>query len=270
MLCAIGALSLVPAADAQTTQAVLDASSTITFRATLAGSYTQWMNIAAAASLELGVAADNSSVIVKSIHIASPPISCTVSMGGDVGMTVNGLIVDTLASAPATLPAQLDSGNLVFSGANLASAAAGTVNYSATGLPCTTLHNHGGQCSGPFNLALTGATTTGQILSGAVSSTPGPSGGRDFSISYFASFPLTTGATWGSIAVSAQLHGTFPESSAVACPADFDGVNGLSVVDIFQFLNAWFAGDQRANFNHNGGLDVQDIFDFLNAWFVGC
>jgi hypothetical protein len=56
----------------------------------------------------------------------------------------------------------------------------------------------------------------------------------------------------------------------VACPADFNGVGGLSVQDIFDFLSAWFAADPRANFNGVNGITVQDIFDFLGAWFGGC
>jgi glucose/arabinose dehydrogenase len=58
--------------------------------------------------------------------------------------------------------------------------------------------------------------------------------------------------------------------SCPTCPVDFNGVDGLNVQDIFDYLNAWFAGDPRADFNGVGGLTVQDIFDFLNAWFVGC
>jgi probable HAF family extracellular repeat protein len=57
--------------------------------------------------------------------------------------------------------------------------------------------------------------------------------------------------------------------STPACPADFNGADGLSVQDIFDFLNAWFAGSPAADIN-GGGLSVQDIFDFLNAWFAGC
>ncbi len=53
------------------------------------------------------------------------------------------------------------------------------------------------------------------------------------------------------------------------CIADFDGVGGVTVQDIFEFLNAWFANDPRADIN-GGGVDVPDIFDFLNAWFSGC
>ncbi len=59
-------------------------------------------------------------------------------------------------------------------------------------------------------------------------------------------------------------------TAAGCCAPDFDGSGALAVQDIFEFLNAWFAGDARADFNHTGGLTVQDIFDFLNAWFAGC
>ncbi|HVU62694.1 MAG TPA: GC-type dockerin domain-anchored protein [Phycisphaerales bacterium] len=54
------------------------------------------------------------------------------------------------------------------------------------------------------------------------------------------------------------------------CRADFNGSGGLSVQDIFDFLNGWFAGDAAADFNGTNGLEVQDIFDFLSAWFAGC
>ncbi len=54
------------------------------------------------------------------------------------------------------------------------------------------------------------------------------------------------------------------------CPADFNGAGGLDVQDIFDFLNAWFAGNPQADFNGQNGLEVQDVFSFLNAWFAGC
>ncbi len=53
-----------------------------------------------------------------------------------------------------------------------------------------------------------------------------------------------------------------------ACPADWNHSGTLTVQDIFDFLNAWFAG--AADFNNDTQLTVQDIFDFLNAWFAGC
>jgi hypothetical protein len=51
--------------------------------------------------------------------------------------------------------------------------------------------------------------------------------------------------------------------------ADYDLNGTLSVQDIFAFLNGWFAGDPRADFN-GGGLSVSDIFDYLHAWFAAC
>jgi hypothetical protein len=53
------------------------------------------------------------------------------------------------------------------------------------------------------------------------------------------------------------------------CLPDFNCDGMVSVQDIFDFLNAWFAGNPRADIN-GGGLSVQDIFDFLNLWFAGC
>jgi hypothetical protein len=55
-----------------------------------------------------------------------------------------------------------------------------------------------------------------------------------------------------------------------ACAADFNGVNGVTVQDIFDFLTAWLAGSPSANFNGVNGVTVQDIFDFLTAWLAGC
>ncbi len=57
-----------------------------------------------------------------------------------------------------------------------------------------------------------------------------------------------------------KIYGTTP-----ACPCDWNG-GGLSVPDIFDFLNDWFAG--LGDFNNDGTQSVQDIFDFLGCWFT--
>lgn len=50
---------------------------------------------------------------------------------------------------------------------------------------------------------------------------------------------------------------------------DYDGQRGPS--DLFVFLNAWFAGEARADFDRSGGAPSPlDVFAFLNAWFAGC
>jgi hypothetical protein len=74
------------------------------------------------------------------------------------------------------------------------------------------------------------------------------------------------------------IHGQFHAGEScgpagnplTCCPANFDGVNGLQVADIFAFLNAWFGGDPRTDFNHDGVHAIGDIFAYLSAWFAGC
>jgi hypothetical protein len=54
------------------------------------------------------------------------------------------------------------------------------------------------------------------------------------------------------------------------CLADYDGVNGPTVQDIFAFISDWFAGQPKTDINYDGTLSLQDIFDFLTLWFHGC
>ncbi len=56
------------------------------------------------------------------------------------------------------------------------------------------------------------------------------------------------------------------------CYADYNKSAGITVGDIFDFLNDWFAGKPFANVGTDGtnnSLAVQNIFDFLNDWFAG-
>lgn len=51
--------------------------------------------------------------------------------------------------------------------------------------------------------------------------------------------------------------------------SDFNGSGDSTTQDIFDFLNAWFAGAATADFNRSGlGPTQQDIFDFINTWFA--
>ncbi|HVU64931.1 MAG TPA: PA14 domain-containing protein, partial [Phycisphaerales bacterium] len=75
-------------------------------------------------------------------------------------------------------------------------------------------------------------------------------------------------------AYGAQTRATVPASAlwraAGVCHADYNGLDGVTVADIFDFLNDWFAGVGRADFDGVDGPTVEDIFDFLNAWFGAC
>lgn len=51
---------------------------------------------------------------------------------------------------------------------------------------------------------------------------------------------------------------------------NFNRQSGVTVQDIFDFINAFFAADLAADFDRSESVTVQDIFDFLTAYFVGC
>jgi hypothetical protein len=56
------------------------------------------------------------------------------------------------------------------------------------------------------------------------------------------------------------------------CYADYNKSGQITVADIFDFLNSWFAGSPFARVGSDGSpgpLAVQNIFDFLNLWFAG-
>ena len=76
-----------------------------------------------------------------------------------------------------------------------------------------------------------------------------------------------------------QAHGQYRGDGVACLPAgafnaccvgNFDGANGVEVHDIFAFLNAWFAGDLRADIDQSGVLKVLDIFTFIGEWRAGC
>lgn len=71
----------------------------------------------------------------------------------------------------------------------------------------------------------------------------------------------------GAGACNASAAATVP-----CCRADYDHSGGLSVGDIFDYLNNWFAGSLDCDYNGNGTgqPSVASIFSFINAWFAGC
>lgn len=67
-----------------------------------------------------------------------------------------------------------------------------------------------------------------------------------------------------------QTVSVYEQIRDAACPADFNGVGGVTVQDIFDFLAAYFGCYMTADVDDNGSLGVQDIFSFLETYFSGC
>jgi hypothetical protein len=57
---------------------------------------------------------------------------------------------------------------------------------------------------------------------------------------------------------------------SLGCRADFDGSGTLSTQDVLDFVSAWFDNDLRADVDLHDGVTIPDIFAFLNVWFAGC
>ena len=56
------------------------------------------------------------------------------------------------------------------------------------------------------------------------------------------------------------------------CHADYNKADGVTVLDIFDYLNDWFTGNPATvpGGNGTGTPTVQHIFAYLNLWFAGC
>jgi hypothetical protein len=111
---------------------------------------------------------------------------------------------------------------------------------------------------------------------GASSASSGPR----YGVSATAGSPVAAGPT-GASPGGYSLAPGFQGAAFTRCKADFNGQNGVDLLDIFAFLNAWFAGCTgagtpgpacrgSADYNGAGGVELLDIFAFLHDWFSGC
>jgi hypothetical protein len=83
---------------------------------------------------------------------------------------------------------------------------------------------------------------------------------------------LAAGTIAGAAFVAGSACNAGGSTSSPCCYPDYNKTGGITVGDIFDFLNDWFAGYKYANVGGDGvhgTLAVQNIFDFLNAWFAG-
>lgn len=56
---------------------------------------------------------------------------------------------------------------------------------------------------------------------------------------------------------------------AIVCAADFNADNAITVGDIFDFVQAWFARSPAADINDSASVTTADLYAFIGEWFVG-
>jgi hypothetical protein len=166
-------------------------------------------------------------------------------------------------------------------------ASSGVCSTAQTLLQCNGLGGvfHAGEACSPANCPIPGAccATSGTCTSGFATSclgtfiaggvcTPNPCAQPSGACCDGTSCTLVTAANCvapGTFKGVGTICGT-SGNPTTCCPANFNGVDGVTVQDIFDFLAAYFSGTAAGDFNGVGGVTVQDIFDFLDAYFAGC
>lgn len=142
--------------------------------------------------------------------------------------------VDVRVQSGITTPAEMQNINTTIFGYGLSAVStADRFTYSAASIVCC----RGATCA----IVAPGACTVASGLAGA--STP------------------------GATACNASGNALTP-----CCLADYNKSGALTVQDIFDFLNDWFASSpySAAGAGPADPLTVQNIFTFLNMWFAGC
>lgn len=77
---------------------------------------------------------------------------------------------------------------------------------------------------------------------------------------------LGAGAAWQGAGTTCGAAG----NPTTCCPANFNGIGGVTVQDVFDYLAAWFSLSPTADMNGNNEVTLQDLFDYLAAYFNGC
>jgi hypothetical protein len=194
--------------------------------------------------------------------------ACSQTTAGQCGGTFLG--VGVACSATACKGACCTTGGCVIQAQTACTGAFQGFNTACTPDPCPA--QTGGACCLPAG-GCTGAANAGACngtyMGDGTSCNPDPCDGVCCAGAVCANLaPGACNLLPNSIFVFTALNCS-PSATVPCCRADYNHTGGLSVQDIFDFLNGWFAGSPLADIN-GGGLAVQDIFDFLNAWFAGC
>lgn len=186
----------------------------------------------------------------------------TLSLCGSSFDTVLAVLSDCSGSTASILACNDDAAACATSGTN--SILAGVVLNSGTPyLVRVAGYDDGtGGASGDFTLVIRSDTpATGVCCRGATCST---------TVGQAAC--MASGTAGASFAAASSSCNSGGSTITPCCYADYNKANSITVQDIFDYLNDWFAGSTFAIVGGDGSggtLAVQAIFDYLNAWFAG-
>ena len=160
--------------------------------------------------------------------------------------------------------------------------------FRGTGVACntTTCPPPTGACCAPNNFCLSGQTELDCTSAGLAWRGGGtvcspnpcePSTGTCCRGALCATGVAQSGCTAPSVIIGAAFVAggsacnTAGNAQSPCCYADFNKQSGISVQDIFDYLNAWLAASPYCKIGGNGADApvVQDIFEFLNLWLAG-
>jgi hypothetical protein len=195
------------------------------------------------------------------------------------GLGSAGFIANLNRPLGSVFSLAVSPGGVLLVGGDFATAGGGASAYFARWADCT------GSCcqtDGSCQLAAGSPTATCSsgtlVLGGSCSpnACPQPSGvccrGATCNASVAAASCVGAGTAGAFYATSGGVCNTGGSTSTPCCYADYNKTGGVTVGDIFDYLNSWFAGSLFAKVGGDGTsgvLAVSDIFDFLNAWFAG-
>jgi len=235
------------------------AGSPVTFEYVSNGTHTAALRVTDSNGL---TATDTISVVVwdavTNIASVSPPSAAPAT-------TVPAVIHGTNFKG-VTLPTQV-----TVSGTGVTVTGAPVVNHLGTQISGLSFVVASNATVGPRNVSVTNSDGAGAAGTGTSAFTVGtPTSGACCTGTVCAittqSGCSASGGVWQGLGSACGPVG----NPTTCCRANFDGVGGTAVPDIFAFLSAWFAGQAAANFDGVGGIGVPDIFAFLSAWYAGC
>jgi hypothetical protein len=185
-----------------------------------------------------------------SIGSRSRIASVTLTAGTDYYIGVagyNGLRGSYTLNIHYASPSSLGS-CCAMSGCTLADAAHCTGSFNGTGTTCS-----------PNPCVTAGVCCRGTTCNLTFNSAP-------------ACTSSVSGAHAGAMFTAGNLCNEPGDATNPCCYADYNKTGGITIQDIFDYLNDWLAARPFAVFGGDGTTGspvVQNIFDFLNAWFAG-